>query len=352
MFIDPKSRLDPTPILDRWRNLIDIKVLTRFEDHMGPYHIEEFEKRSASWKFVYSQVEFYRYCAIHHKSMNRTWTVFSDTDEFLAPRSDRVPNVTERLKHPGMAWDLIHEAHENPQNHNSKLINGVERDCITLGRTNYLSFESPESEVALASTQYTWLDPFRFQTLRFRYSSKRHVVGKSIVDVSKYKFSKVPHGQLSPHKMLKDCVRQWGNPGDWMHFNHYFGSWEAFQRPGDSRSVNRQLKWYELNQRWQNDMDNSRSQEARNWLEGFLSDVGESQAKYLLADVGYAYNQSSAMEPTANITKLIMLANQTQTPPAVKVVAGHTTTNNGAVTTTSEINVFGKRQATSLKRYG
>merc|ERR1719491_2935268 len=108
------------------------------------------------------------------------------------------------MKEHGITWDLISEAHEN-QLQPKEYKNRLERDCITLARKLYLSFESPQSMIKNNSSNHLFLDPYRFQTLRYRYSTspKRSKAGKSIVDVSKYDFSNQTIGN---HMILEDCV--------------------------------------------------------------------------------------------------------------------------------------------------
>jgi hypothetical protein len=53
-----------------------------------------------------------------------------------------------------------------------------------------------------------FLDPYRFQTLRYRHANKKGVIGKSIMDISKFDVSKQ---ELSVHALLKDCHRSQRN---------------------------------------------------------------------------------------------------------------------------------------------
>ena len=305
--IDPKSRLDPTPVLDRWKSRIDIKVWKRFEDFMAPDHLKAMNRtdRSTTWKHRYNQIEFVRNCSMYHKSQNRTWTMHSDTDEYLVIKSNKVQNASERMKEHGVTWDLIQEAHANPQP-NARHVNRLEWDCITLTRRVFTSFENPKAVTESSSYSYfDGFDPFRFQTLRYRYSSK-NAIGKSLVDVSKYNWATRGHSEISVHKTLKECVHQWGSEGDWMLFNHYRSSWEQYKRPADNRGGEaRLLAWYRLNAGDQRRMTDRYGHEAVPWLEGFVRHVGKDEARYLLADVGHPYNPDTALQPTDNITMLV-----------------------------------------------
>ena len=91
------------------------------------------------------------------------------------------------------------------------------------------------------------IDPYRFQTLRYRHYND-HIIGKSLIDIAKYNLT--DDVRVGIHKVLPDCNHPtYGHDEDWMHFNHYSGSWEAYQRPNDIRSKeNRRLKWYKISQ--------------------------------------------------------------------------------------------------------
>jgi len=241
------------------------------------------------------QAEFFRTCFMYHQSNNRTWTLYTDTDEFLVIDSTNVANTSQKMQQHGIAWDLIAEAHKYPQRNISSdkaPNNRLELDCISLKREQYTSHESPRSHVT--NQVPSFLDPYRFQTLRYRHSMKAGLMGKSIVDVSKFDFR---HQQIRVHRLLAACIDGWGSSGTWMHVNHYLGSLEAYKRPNDARgSGTRTQKWFDLNKWYRTSITPLFGDETRPWIEGFVSHFGVERSKELLAEIGHPFIQSTALE--------------------------------------------------------
>ena len=105
----------------------------------------------------------------------------------------------------------------------------------------------------------------------------------------------------TPHKIIRECSprdsKEWGKPGwgeedDIFYVTHYLGSYEmATSRPSDVRGEYVSSRWiFDANKTKGHILD-----DARPWLQGFVAHFGEPVSHYLLDDVGFPYNASTAL---------------------------------------------------------
>lgn len=225
IFVNPRTTIDPKPILDRWNTTTAFMNIVRWDDPNEFVNLQQLEKQTQKikarqskkdlWIHRQMQTEFYRHCTItlqkKHRNSSPLWTMYSDTDEYMVVQSKNLVGATRLMQEPGIAWKLIQMAHANGSSSTAVAAaegepkNGLELDCIGLGRRQYTSFESPHEHVVKDVPPF--LDSYRFQTLRYRHAHKKGVIGKSIVDISKFDVSKQ---EISVHSLLKDCGHAWG----------------------------------------------------------------------------------------------------------------------------------------------
>jgi len=147
--------------------------------------------------------------------------------------------------------------------------------------------ESSEEEIRREVPSF--VDPMRFDTLRFRYMAtnriRRDGPAKAIVDVSKVTEDDYAQGG-NPHKPLKALC-----PDIWIDFGrlpigvyHYLGSWESFSYREDARDghIRSYEKWQGLAGRQEGGADDV----LRPWISGFVDLIEEEAAKPLLRDAG------------------------------------------------------------------
>ena len=390
VYVDPKSTQDPTPILNRWKYLMNVTKWTKPEDFMDDEALKNLTEIDSSddvaravlaeildnskngtrsrASYLYSQREFYRSCGAYHRASGRTWTLFADTDEFLTVQPSVLSeDAADRMKRHGTAWDLIAESHgnkkrririrnnattaaaadEDDDGEEAEERDRLEEDCIVLGRYLFLSYDDPRknltkiyrptsSNSSSSSNNNSggnvrlpsFLDPYRFQTLRYRYARTSSKRGKSIVDVSKFDIgdrSKYP--RLSQHSFIVEeggggpCEnrgnRARGSEKDKMHFNHYLGSLEAYERPNDSRvggvyerpndsrvggvlyKYGRTEHWYDMNLNWKRRSKYLSSDDdvIGLWLVGFFERFrhDDDKIRCLLADVGHQFDKRTSV---------------------------------------------------------
>lgn len=299
-FRDPKSTLDPLPVLNRFKDLMKITYWTNVSDITDgfPGAEEELAEREALggsyFKYLRMQTMVYRQCYHHLKRMGETWVYVADTDEFAVLNNAAVPDAYSKMKQHGIILETIRTAQEN-----QTLLKtwtqkrrwfGERSNCIVLTRYRYSSYET-KRELVTQDVPSNF-DPYRFVTLRFFHYVFQQP-GKSIGDLSKFNLPRVAT-DFHAHRLLPDgCGGFEGARDDLVHVNHYAGSWEYFYRPGDP---SRSREAYDEMAR--NLLDKTKSKNggtARLWLQGLVDYLGEDKALFLLHDTGFAYNASSAL---------------------------------------------------------
>lgn len=301
-FRDPKSLLDPLPILDRWRPYLNITYWTHpldFMENETYTHIQtSFDRQK---RFRHGQKMFVRGCLAHLKEQNRTWTIHIDTDEFLALESRRIPDARTKMKQHGIAMDVIKKARQKDPSVGVRNETDAKwfSDCIGVIRYEFSSYES-EKELVQKDVP-PFVDPYRFSTLRFRHPGKKGITGKSMLDVSKFEIESDgvnTYKRYNVHGLLENqgCNGKWGNRYDLLYVGHYLGSYEGFVRNADNRFENMTEKWDTRQELHVGKLLVGKGDDMRPWMEAFVDYVGEEQSKLLLEGVGFPYNETTAME--------------------------------------------------------
>jgi hypothetical protein len=98
---DPLSSTSPMEVLERWKPYMTVEVwnntLNLNTTNTLKGHVENGKR----------QVQFYKECGLYLRSMNRTWTMFTDVDEYWAINEHVVPDWKSRMQEQGAILRLI-----------------------------------------------------------------------------------------------------------------------------------------------------------------------------------------------------------------------------------------------------
>jgi hypothetical protein len=139
-----------------------------------------------------------------------------------------------------------------------------------------------------------FLDPLRFDTLRWRYHQvyKNFQHGKAFADLSlihDLENKGFPNGlngtkRVSLHRFLPLCRPPIYHKRAYLRINHYLGSWEAYSFRQDRRKGGDKNRGT-----WEEQAvveDGGASDEIRPWIGAFVRHFGEEKATYLLEGAG------------------------------------------------------------------
>jgi hypothetical protein len=115
---DTKSRTSPMDIVNKWRQYLHIDVWN--DDDFMNDSLRQFVTAKANSTHpgdgflvhTHRQETFYRQCAIHLQKLNRTWTIFSDVDEYWVINEDVVSDWHSRMQEPGGILNLLQDIRE------------------------------------------------------------------------------------------------------------------------------------------------------------------------------------------------------------------------------------------------
>jgi hypothetical protein len=295
---DPASRESPTRVLDPWREYITIEEWTA-EDYFDKGLRQRTRELDGAKNpssddshnhFLERQSKFIKSCSVHLQKQNRTWVSFHDIDEYYAINSDIVKSTNQRMEEPGSIIKLIIELQENATSSSDLVLpEQYTGPCVTTYRVPYSAVESSEEERGRDVPSF--LDPKRFETLRWRNHGVKAMIGKSLVDVSKLPalkhmgWSDRKRMPFSPHQLIPMCPHVHYHPNAFIVLNHYLGSWESYTyRANDSRQGNLKNRkaWEKIAKR----KGGKRGDDIRPWITGFVRVFGEQKAKLLLENTG------------------------------------------------------------------
>jgi hypothetical protein len=285
--VDPGSVLSPEPVLDLFRNELNMTIITWTDsdfvdwEPLPPNASSEESYR----RYVMRQRRFLAKCMEHLYQEGMSWTALWDVDEYIIfngyNRTVENSTTPTDLAEPGSILKYITEAEGKP--------------CYPIQKLEVGTKEDP----SLSSKNFTIpnLDPQRFDTLRYpyknRFGDKRvgNLIGKAFLNVRSIEF---PHRVISIHRpAMKICPPPQGGfvEGSPFLLLHYVGSWESFSfRTNDVR------KGTEREAFWRKRTKLSRIHEpiTATWLEGFVQNVGQQRAWRLLRHAGLprGYNGS------------------------------------------------------------
>eukprot|EP00934_Nitzschia_sp_Nitz4_P001082 Nitzschia sp. Nitz4//scaffold36_size144017//52556//54347//NITZ4_003083-RA/size144017-snap-gene-0.210-mRNA-1//-1//CDS//3329549447//1082//frame0 len=312
---DPNSLTKPTPVLDRWRDLMTIEEWTK-EDFLPKNFKSLVEKRSVVDGLNHSvrleshrvrQAQFNKNCLRHLKKQNRGWVLMLDTDEFLT--------YTPELRDPefeGYTDDISLDSLDEPGSVSAVLdhmmipheyYEEVKTPCVPVIRRQFSARESPTDVVeAMTPPGFHGHD---FLTQRFRrHGFSKYIVNttwgaechrlrmipnKVIIDLGRLRLQDLYHlaDRGNPHIPLGSICPQevYMSQGDSPFVaNHYLGTREQFfYRVGDNRGYGyRKARYDDMNK----NIGVKQDDEIRPWLKGFVATMGEAEAARLLEGVG------------------------------------------------------------------
>ena len=327
--VDPSSTTDPMDILKRWEAFGLKVILWKDEDFIQ--NVNETKRQEGNGpKTLYKkhrirQARFYKQCTRHMIRNKHGWTLFTDPDEYLVLNRDIARDKSEsdkvmarpgglfreiqRLSRPGREGIqepfVVHA--ENPESgdtvfneeamaaaakHSGEPLAWFQeyaKPCVPLPRVNYNALESTEEEVRRDVPSAFQDDAKKFDTLRFRQratprgSNIEH--GKTMVDLSTLTEADIPKRDRVVHRPIysacpKSTHASYKDSPIGLH--HYIGSWERFNARDDARNGVKNRRNYETWKSTANRNDGGADDEIRPWFKGFISSVGEENAKLLL----------------------------------------------------------------------
>jgi hypothetical protein len=341
--LDPRSKTSPAKIFDRWKNSpLNITVWWNDSDYVS--NASEWEQ-AESWvaqRFAQDKPSvdlirhrarqrlFYYHCMREHKRNGMEYTLLTDVDEFITINYESMRNLRPTdapwpIAQAGSVLQLLqHEREFHPTDNITSL------PCVQIPRLRFGAVEtnlhSDPSLLRISDTSMNSWDVSRLATLRWRmhadvgnYPLNR--ISKVVVDLSRVEWQYLMpvasiHRPIEHYcKKRKLHIRA---PEQLFVVHHYLGTWEQFSYREDSRAGNERSRKVSsfiicetsamssfvalsdsvLHPRHSSQMyDRAASVNAsvRNeiipWLEGFVTDVGSTRAKYLLKDAGVVHPQ-------------------------------------------------------------
>jgi hypothetical protein len=98
---DPLSRTSPMEVLERWKPYMTIEV---WNDTLN---LDTTNTLKGHLDLEQRQTQFYSDCGLYLRARNRTWTMFTDVDEYWAIHEHVVPDWKSRMQQPGAILKLM-----------------------------------------------------------------------------------------------------------------------------------------------------------------------------------------------------------------------------------------------------
>lgn len=305
--VDPRSRYSPKPVLDRYRDrgLMEITEWTDNDFMMHPNFTKD-----VAFQYVQRQQEFYSKCTGQLQQEGRSWTLFTDSDEFVTPNHYAAPNL--RVSNITNATSLLQQLEQVQQANVSRIMSSP---CVVLPRLRFGTKESTAVEVQQSvPVPFSGMD---FMSLRWRWRAKsafgkttnnRHNgMPKCMVNVQFVKDSMIhydwsgnnpvdrlvnahrPVMALCSEADMRIMVREASFVA-----HHYPGTMEQWTFRDDSRAWTRNPEAYQGLAKRARKLDDS----IRPWLQDFVNLHGDELVHKLLKGVGNVSSNSMAFDAT------------------------------------------------------
>ena len=257
--VDPRSQTSPVSILDRWSGTdLNITIWEKDDDYI--INSEDMEE-AEEWvqlkfqddhpppeliKHRARQRLFFYHCLQEHKRQGRTFTLLTDTDEYLTVNYDTVretktPTVASlipSIDEPGSVLQLIrHEQKYHPSDSNV-----TSSPCIQIPRSRFGTVKT-EEEAVFQRDVPMFVNVSQLATVRWRYHAApsnyhQNRISKTIIDVSR-----IEEKHLRPvdsiHRPIKHyCGRRKLHiraQAQLLLIHHYLGTWEQYSFRQDAR---------------------------------------------------------------------------------------------------------------------
>jgi hypothetical protein len=176
---DPKSVIWPKHIIEKWRKYMtivewkdaDYMTEEQYNFSLSVRNMAEPPKKLAQQHHNMRQNHFLKRCALHMKEHNRTWVSFTDVDEYYVINHELITNSTQLMGEPGGGFKVLQEMNKLLESlhqlANLTITDHFVGPCITTYRTLFGAVESKDAEIQRSVPSF--LDPRRFETLRWRY---------------------------------------------------------------------------------------------------------------------------------------------------------------------------------------
>lgn len=307
---DPGSVTSSQHIFDRWKSRIRIEEWDA--DAVVPAHKwEQFKAGKIDETRLHRarQQHFYAQCLRHFRKQKKQWILLSDTDEFIQPNfyalaeGDRVS-----LSESGSIWKTIKLQEQKRRNNNQRI-----PTCLHIPRIQMSSLQSIHSHGRSDETETDTddddddnsvsplLNTSHLLTTGWVHHDGKEIVqipganldGKNLIHVSALQSKDIPFKAHSVHLVIpKHCPSTNGNrlehADSWLVIYHYPGTYEQYNFRDDPRDAlkHRQKRWDLWKGLQSNAATSVRDDSMGDWLAGFVNQVGEREAQYLLQDVG------------------------------------------------------------------
>jgi hypothetical protein len=279
--IDERSKTSPLSILDKWKGKIEFELWN--DSHF--FTLGDKEGMNLQEINLARQHAFLPKCMQVLKQRNYSWTLFTDTDEFVVinPRTSQEGHALFRpsvpaLDQPGSIMTFLKQEQEREDPHTI---------CFSMGRLQFSPDEAKLEQVERDIPSY--LNASHFMTLRWLYAADDLVGPKNIVDLSRVPARLIPQGETHQHRVIHDLCPEaghtWTRKNSLLEIYHFLGTLEQHSFRADARLA---LKTAGRNKRfdryrgkhigWNDDL--------RLWLKAFVSTVGQQEALRLLEGVG------------------------------------------------------------------
>ena len=251
--VDPRSQTSPTPILDRYRNKEDGMTIIEWtdEDYMNDEELIEAEQKvrnqfgnltSTLVRHRARQRLFYYKCMQKMKEEDRTWTLMTDTDEFLRVNYDNVKDTgleeygrIPRISEPASIRSVLHAELERPNTNLTKT------PCIQIPRLRFGAVTSGKAPTGMLPEGWDNTDNFLTLFWRKHAGAEQYwanKISKVMIDVSQVNWEELVPVE-SIHRPIKSLcnkrklhVRANESP---LVINHYLGSYEQYVYRNDAR---------------------------------------------------------------------------------------------------------------------
>jgi len=295
---DPNALTTPKPILDRWKDRMDITLW--HEKDIFPNGIPPPPNRKKNvtklGQHRARQRAFISECQQTLLREKRTWVVLTDTDEYteinsilrepdmLSWNSDNIALPSQ--KEPGSVMKLLKQKNmRDLKTH--KYVH--EMPCITMARRTFSTKTSNDSTPG----DILGFKGSQFQTFYWRYYDSLFKPGKAMVDLSKIRSKDIPT-RPSVHRPITNetiCAGKLSVKEIHSVFvvNHYPGTlkqmlFRALDARGDaSNATEYRIQRFNEFKKFGKVLSTATIME---WLPGFFESVGEEEATRLLKDVG------------------------------------------------------------------
>ena len=277
--IDPRSKTSPISILDRWKGRLNFELWNDshyFDNVPGPTaDLQEVN--------LARQQTFLAKCMGELKRRNHSWTMFTDTDEFVVinPRTNRKGHALYREYSPPI---------DTPGSILSFLQNELKTrntTCFSMGRLQFSPDESSLHEIQKNVPLY--FNSSQFMTLRWLHPADDLVGPKNIIDLSSMDVSVIPTNYTHQHRVIyekcPEAGHTWHRANSLLQVYHYLGTLEQHNFRNDARLS---LEWAGRNERYERYKGEGvgTRDDLRPWLKAFVKSVGKEEAIRLLEGVG------------------------------------------------------------------